>query len=1035
MHLARGRQLFQNVGTASSPGAVSTHAFWLYDVACYALYSTVGGSGLVLFKSLLVVALALCLLQLSRLSAGWGTAAVCTALAILAMSLRLLLQPATVSYFLLALTLSIVWQKENIAEGKSADLRGTRFFLGHGFSLFILVASFVLWANADSGFVLGLATVALVWLGRIVDFGWSAKGARTASAVMLMPSYLLSMALLAGICLLNPLHVHAFALPPELDSLLRTSSPERILAPSTDMSPFALAYLSDVWRSPAGLAYYPLLGLGLLSFLLNLPIWRWERFLPWAGLAGLSAVSAKTIPFFAVVGAPALAWNLQEFFAPHAESDRAEGQSWNRAMFTLRAVMVVLGLVFLLCAWPGWLQSPPFEPRRWAMEPAPSLVEGARAVQRWHEENRLAEGARGLHLSAASASAFAWFCPSEPAEHDDSLAASVLGVVGAATDGAERMRSVGINHVIVYDTDRTRLFAILNRFLADPQQWPLLDIEGDLAVFGWRDPVLQGSAVEGKELPPPLDLNQIAYHPRTDKLAPRERPVSAYAAQRDWLEPFWEVFGRKDKQALSERLASAFEQRRRWWEVFWKPAPPRTIDRDEATSYLFYAEALKRSSLGRHLQGWEAVQSAGLVAGIGASPVGSAAGALVEADVRLTLLRPPIPERGGNNDIYSPLGMMTMQMWQPRFAQMNDDTPPALLYVAVRAARRAVAANPEDPHAYLILGDAYLRLLHDTREREWAERLPQLLQLRRVQASTALNRAIALKPDLAQAYLKLGGLYQEIGYRDLAIEQLRTYLRLTQEAGQPVGLSADAFREQQSQFEADLERLGKSVSEAEDAYSQEAHHMRVVDRAAVAMRHGLAGKSLGLLLDTDVSNFGPDGMAMELEMLLNTGQAEEVLEWSEPEHETALGRSLYHSMRVQALASVGDYDGAQEEAKLALGRRPEETPLRDAMGFLIGGAVLAETPTAEALPGWLWRVFPMIQVSAGVSDLAGKIRQEADFAVLRGVMHLEQGNVDEADTLFRLALDNFKDERSALDGSGIDFSGRIVAQTCVEWLK
>jgi tetratricopeptide (TPR) repeat protein len=994
MHLAAGRQLLHQFRLAElSIG-------WPYDLVCYGLYSAVGGAGLVFFKSLLVVGLGLCLLLLCREGSGWWIAAVCTALALLAMSLRLLLQPAVVSYFLFAI---ILWSACRTRNETAEPTSGPSFFFGGRVSAVLLVVAFWLWANTDSWLAIGLATLALIWFGRLLDSAYRAKGNRISRAVALAPSLVAVLGLIAVACLINPLHIKAFTLPPELDFFARADSAVRVQAPAQHVSPFQPAYLTEVWRSPAGLAYYPLLGLGLLSFVLALPRWRWERVLPWAGLAAVSAMQVKAIPFFAIVAAPVLAWNLQEFFARHSESERQQGLYWSGATTTLRWVTCAIGVVFLLGAWPGWLQSPPFEPRRWGIEPAPSLERGATAVQRWHEQGHLTAGANGLHLSPASASAFAWFCPAEKAIVNDSLAASVLGIVGAANDGAERLRASGIDHVVVYDTDRTRLFAILSRFLATPQEWPLLDLQGELAIFGWRDPARKGMAAE-RALPPPMDIERLAFHPTRDKQAPAAGPPAGVGE-------------------------------RRWWEVFWKPAPPRLIDRDQATSYLLYAETLKRTSLARHLIGWEKVQSAGIVGAAAVPLFASVPGALLDTDFRLVMLRPPIPERGGSTDTYPPLALITMQMWQPRFAHLNDDTPPSLLYLAVRAARRALAINPEDANTYLVLGDSYLRLLHDTREREWADRLPQLLQLRRVQAAAALNRAIELKPELAQAHLKLGGLYQELGYLDMALQHLRAHFRLMREAPLPSGISADVVREQQAQYEEELKRLAKLVDDGETAYAQEAVQMRVVDRAATALRHGLASKALDLLLDTNVANFGPDGMALELELLLKTGQPDKVLDWSEPEQENALGRSLFHSLRVQALASLGDYDGAQEEAQMTLGRRGTDVSLRDGMSLLIGQAALVESPTAVTLPDWLWRVFPMMQVSASIDNLATKMRQEADFAVLRGVMHLEQGNVEEADTLFRLALDFWKDEAAAADGSGLEFSGRIVAQTCVEWLK
>src|SRR6266576_1813987 len=108
------------------------HQTWLYDLAGYGLYVLLGGPGLVLCKALLVACLALLMLRLSKAIAKKGTGplnsrgpvpffalgdewwlpALCTMLAVLAMSPRLLVQPATVSYLFLALTLWLLRPRE-----------------------------------------------------------------------------------------------------------------------------------------------------------------------------------------------------------------------------------------------------------------------------------------------------------------------------------------------------------------------------------------------------------------------------------------------------------------------------------------------------------------------------------------------------------------------------------------------------------------------------------------------------------------------------------------------------------------------------------------------------------------------------------------------------------------------------------------------------------------------------------------------------------------------------------------------------------
>src|SRR5258708_34221442 len=113
--------------------------------------------------------------------------------------------------------------------------------------------------------------------------------------------------------------------------------------------------------------------MALLSFVLNRARWTWQRVLPWLGLALLSVFQVRAVPFFAIVAGPVLARDLQESLARRFAA--AEGQSliWRRRVLAWQALTIVFVLVLSVCAWPGWLQGAPYEPRRWAVEIPASL--------------------------------------------------------------------------------------------------------------------------------------------------------------------------------------------------------------------------------------------------------------------------------------------------------------------------------------------------------------------------------------------------------------------------------------------------------------------------------------------------------------------------------------------------------------------------------------------------------------------------------------------------------------------------------------
>ncbi|HZY87009.1 MAG TPA: hypothetical protein VFE78_19395, partial [Gemmataceae bacterium] len=607
---------------------------WLYDVLSYGLFQAAGGAGLVAVKAVVLACLAVVLVRLSAAGGGWLVAGACTVLALLAVG-RAPVEPTTVSYLLLAVAARQAWR----AAPDNSVWPGWRS-----------VVLFAVWANVDRWVVVGLGTVALIRVGRRLD-------ERPAGGRGLLRA-LGAVAVLAAAAAASPATWAGPLLPAELRGGVN--------------SPFARASLSALESSPAALAYFALLGLGGASFLLALARrWRWGRFLPWTGLAVLSAVQVRAVPFFAVVAGPVLAWGVQDYLARRPRPAFGRGA---RAAGT--ALAAALAAAFLAAAWPGWLQRPPFGPRRWAAPPPAGLEQAAEAVRRGHAEGDWPAGTRTLHLAPDTAAAFAWFCP-----EDDGLLAPRLadGAEGAGAD--DRLAAAGAGRVVVRAADRGPALATLVRLLGDPSRWPLLHLEDGVAVFGYRGP-FRGRG---------LDFDRLAFRP-----GPGEKAPAAPAPPR------------------------------RWWEAFWRPPAPPGDDRYQAAILLLKAEVMRQSAPRRHLAEWEADQLAALVvAGAGGGP-GWAGGAAV----RLAVFRPPVPAAG---EKVAPITRFIFDSQRP-FVLARDDAPLGVLYAAVRAARRAASAAPDDANAQLLLGQCYLRLLTATRERVWALRLPQLAHLRQSQA-------------------------------------------------------------------------------------------------------------------------------------------------------------------------------------------------------------------------------------------------------------------------------------------------------------
>jgi hypothetical protein len=855
-------------------------------MALYALHLAVGETGLVVGQAVMVACLGLLLLALGRLPGqGWAAPTFAAALAVLACGLRLHLSPGLVSALLLAVCLWFVRPREG----------------GGGHSLpWALFALFVLWVNVDAWFVVGLAVVAAIDLGRALD---ARRGVEQPQAPALG---LAGFGLLLAVCLLNPRHVLAFAPPREWSWL----------------SPFTPAYFTYVGINPASFAFFVLLGLGLVSFWANRSGWRWERFLPWLLLAVIACLEARAVPFFAVLGGPVLSLNLQE----------AAGRQEGTAGAVRGTLVVAVAAALLACAWPGWLQAPPYEPRRWNFE----LPQAPRRAAEHLAAGPFPAGARALHLSDETAYAFAWFAPEVPGQMDEELAKGIRGERDAPSDWRARMSEKNIACIVASGQAAGRLP------LGEPR-WPLLFLEGDVVVFGWS-----GWA----ERPwPSLDIHRMAFSPAVEKQAPEGGPG----------EP-------------AERA---------WWEAFWRPAPLFSEARHEARQFADWAERFRQQAPQRNNVAWRASQVRGLAGAEGLLGV------------------PGLPCVGPHR-----AGLAFIMARLP--IQEVEESSPALLFLAIRAARRAIKQAPDDPEAHLVLGEAYLRLLYTTRERGWAQRLPELGQLRLAQAANALNRAVTLRPGLAGAHRNLAEVYRSLGYLDLAAHHLRAYLELVRAMAPADAAVAKQHRAEVQRVEEELRPLEAKVSKARDEYAKQSAGKRVLARAALAQEKGLAGLARDLLLESDVGAFGKEGLALELELLLGTGRAVNVRDWASPEQRGVLGVA-YHWLRAQALAALGQYGEAQTECV--------------GLGFSLGD----EHRLGGRQASWTAWNTPADAIATLVAELVTRVqgpvrvmRRQADVRVLHGLLALEQGRPEEAASDFRTALRVWR--------GGLDFRGRPLAE-------
>ncbi|MFM7149729.1 MAG: hypothetical protein ACKO23_07795, partial [Gemmataceae bacterium] len=310
MHLASGRAFLSGdyslgkdpFSFASSKSWVNPS--WLYDVGIYLIYSNfnpeTAGKILVFGKAILAVALAMLMVRAGAVTgkAPW-IPTILAFLGILACSPRFLLQPVMVSMVFLAL-LQVLYLMPGTGKKR----------------LLSIPLLFLLWVNLDGWFLLGLLYLALQSMGQLID--GLISGSNQEKQNSNGPGKTIAITALSTLaCFLNPHHVGVFTQAPTgllhfgAESVLKNDLTFR----GYFLSPFDPIYFTaGVGLSAAGLSYFLLLGLGVLSFLLvgvhQRRLFSTGSFLVWFAFAILSGWSVRGIPFFAIVAAPITSINF-----------------------------------------------------------------------------------------------------------------------------------------------------------------------------------------------------------------------------------------------------------------------------------------------------------------------------------------------------------------------------------------------------------------------------------------------------------------------------------------------------------------------------------------------------------------------------------------------------------------------------------------------------------------------------------------------------------------------------------------------------
>ena len=732
-----------------------------------------------------------------------------------------------------------------------------------------------------------------------------------------------------------------------------------------------------------------MLAVGAISFALRGRALHKGRLLVWLFLGAVSIYQARAIPLFAVAAGPILALNVQEWLAV-----RPLSEPMRRLRIAARGTGVAAGLGLLVLAWPGWLQPTPYQPRAWSVEPDASLARLARRMETWHKDGRFCSDRRALTFSPEIAHHLAWFCPAEKGFLD-----CRWPLFDRVADDFVQMRR-SLLPSTPRGPDRT-LASLLNaheidRILVHDPDWEQTSAAYRCLLRGgaeWKLLAVEGGTAlfvrreKTASSWQSSELRRAAYDPEPDRRAPPAAPRAPQPPTR--------------------------------WEPFYRSRMGRSADREEAALYLIYFDLRTEQVRANLARGWLLAQTAGLA---GAAPGSEAVGAA------------------------NALTRLVAEQVAVRFAAGFERDVSEALLLAVRAARRALSANPDDAGAFLLLGEAYFRLSTRTREQSWQAILPSLASVRRIQTLTALEQAVLLRPELDHAHALLANLYAQTRQWDRALDHLRVRLQIAEQQLKDHGRGEASAASRRLALQTDVETMEGRVRRAEDVYTVntegKTEPSQVLDRVQVALRHGLTRKALEMLLASYPAIFGTPGAELQLELMLGAGRAYEVRAWLDPRHERQFGAKRYHSLQAQAAAACGDYAAAGAELDALcepLRHVPlspqQEVPVRSAVALRAAWAALNRPVAGEGAAGLARIAFYQFKALEPLDDPVAQMRQEADWRVLRGLLALEAGEVETARRHFRTALELWGSDSQAVLGAGLDFPTRPIAQQVLGLLE
>jgi tetratricopeptide (TPR) repeat protein len=227
--------------------------------------------------------------------------------------------------------------------------------LGRRKAIYGLIPLFALWANFDESFLFGLLVLAAAVIGQVGSDKTQAdeKG-------LSLPRGLTVLGLCVLACLANPSVYRVF--PAALSSFLAPFRRKGLIDNPDDISFFGREIMEIMKRMGGSwisltLYYLIVVALGLGSFVLNRRRFSLSRFLIFTIAAVLWGALIRFAPLFAVVFAPTLALNGQEWYQSRFGTAGRLGRGWSLWSTGGRAATIVALFLLVAITLTGWFRT------------------------------------------------------------------------------------------------------------------------------------------------------------------------------------------------------------------------------------------------------------------------------------------------------------------------------------------------------------------------------------------------------------------------------------------------------------------------------------------------------------------------------------------------------------------------------------------------------------------------------------------------------------------------------------------------------